>query len=74
MRWGLQSMLITLALSPVLGCGAPAELVELRLFPCDVGDLDPRSVAVELTGFDDQGEIVETFEVTFDGITASVFD
>ena len=76
MRWG-STCLLALALLAGLagfGCGDQAALVELRLFPCDLEGVEPRSVVVELTGFDAQGETVETFEVAFDDITATVFD
>lgn len=56
------------------GCGAEADQVELRLFPCEFEGVEPRAVVVELTGFDAQGETVETFEVSFDDVAAKVFD
>ena len=81
MRWlNLHARTVGLALALLAGvanfvaCGNEAELVQLRLFPCELEGVEPRSVVVELTGFDEQGELVETFEVTFDDITAKVFD
>ncbi len=75
----LPALLLSLALAGALvggvSCGpSPADQVELRLFPCDVDGVQPRSVAVEITGFDTAGEVVETFEVGFDDIAAGVFD
>jgi hypothetical protein len=87
MKWGSKSILFSrlarlnlFALALLVGtpsfvsCGGTADVVELRLFACEFGGIEPRSVVVELTGFDDQGETVETFEVTFDDISASVFE
>ncbi|MFO7561379.1 MAG: hypothetical protein R6X02_01945 [Enhygromyxa sp.] len=80
MRWGLKSFLFSLALllgassSLLGGCGGAADLVELRLYPCGIDDIEPRAVLVELTGFDEQGETVETYEVAFDNIAATVFE
>lgn len=65
-------LLGTLGSAP--GCGAEVDQVELRLFPCEFEGVEPRAVVVELTGFDDQGGVVETFEVAFDDVAAKVFD
>jgi hypothetical protein len=69
--------LMTLALCSVLAlssCAPETDQVELRLFPCEFEGVEPRAVVVEITGFDASGEVVETFEVGFDDISASVFD
>jgi hypothetical protein len=69
----VSALLLVLALigaSP--GCRSE-ELVELRLYPCEFAGLEPRAVSVEITGFDDQGNVVETHEVTFDDIAATTF-
>jgi hypothetical protein len=74
MRRCFQLILALALLAGVPGCGAEADQVELRLFPCEFEGVEPRAVVVELTGFDDQGEVVETFEIGFDDIAARVFE
>ena len=74
----VRSLLFALALSGSAmlssSCAPANDLVELRLFPCDVAGGDPRAVAIELTAFDAAGEIVETFDTKFEDISAQVFD
>ncbi len=69
---------LSLALIGALLVAAPAcrsepELVELRLFPCEFEGIEPRAVTVEITGYDDAGEVVETYEVGFDDVAAKTF-
>ncbi|PRQ04146.1 hypothetical protein ENSA5_10360 [Enhygromyxa salina] len=75
---GLKATLLGLALACALGsalsCGAAGDQVELRLFPCEFEGIEPRAVVVEITGFDADGAVVESFEVGFDDIAAAVFD
>ncbi len=54
------------------GCRAD-QLVELRLYPCEFAGIEPQAVTVEITGFDAEGNVVETFEVGFDDIAVSTF-
>jgi hypothetical protein len=73
----LRAVFLALSLTGLVGttsCAPSADQVELRLFPCDVGGMEPRSVVVEITGFDGEGAMIETFEVGFDGIAAQVFE
>mgnify|MGYP000863651563 CR=1 FL=1 len=73
MKPRFRALLLTLALFGLApGCRSE-ELVELRLFPCEFAGIEPRSVTVEITGFDAAGQVVETFEVPFDDIAASTF-
>lgn len=44
-------------LTAQISCGGDAPLVELRLYPCDVGGL-PKSVRIELQGYDAAGSAV----------------
>ncbi|MFV8750019.1 hypothetical protein ACNOYE_05685 [Nannocystaceae bacterium ST9] len=68
-----RALLLALALPGALpGCRAE-ELVELRLYPCEFAGIEPQSVTVEITGYDGEGTVVETFEVPFDDIAASTF-
>ena len=71
-RWVVALALVAL---PVVwaGCAPPADQVELRLYPCMFGDDQPRSVVVEIIGYDAEGIEVETHEVAFDNIAADVF-
>jgi hypothetical protein len=59
--------------APIAGCGPEADQVELRLFPCVFAGVEPRAVVIELTGFDADGQLVETFEAGFDDIATTVF-
>jgi len=57
-----------------VACAPSSDLVELRLYPCMFGADQPRSVVIEIVGYDAGGELVETHEVAFDNISAGVFD
>jgi hypothetical protein len=73
MRSRFRVLLLALALlGAPPGCRSD-DLVELRLYPCEFGGIEPRAVTVEVTGFDAEGNVVETLEVSFDDIAATTF-
>ncbi|GEM_PF-5910351 len=66
-------MLLTLAVVAALGGCTSPDQVELRLFPCEFEGVEPRAVVVEISGYDAAGDLVETFEESFEDISAATF-